>query len=62
MEPSGRNQWQPVANEQAPKTPETSQVASPLVVYESVEVVFRGGRGARAVGERGATAAGPGDS
>src|SRR6266508_875354 len=25
MKPSGRNQWQPVANEQAPKTPETSQ-------------------------------------
>lgn len=37
-------------------------VASPLVVYEPVEVVFRGCRGARAVGERGATAAGPGDS
>jgi hypothetical protein len=37
-------------------------VASPLVVYESDEVVFRGCRGARAVGERGATAAGPGDS
>src|SRR5438876_10294393 len=35
---------------------------SPLVVYEPVEVVFRGCRGARAVGERGATAAGPGDS
>src|SRR6266508_4380475 len=34
-------------------------VASPLVVYEPVEVVFRGCRGARAVGERGATAAGP---
>jgi hypothetical protein len=26
-------------------------------VYEPVEVVFRGGRGARAVGERGAAAA-----
>jgi hypothetical protein len=25
MEPSGRNRWQPVANEQAPKTPKTSQ-------------------------------------
>jgi hypothetical protein len=25
MEPSGRNQWQPVANAQAPKTAETSQ-------------------------------------
>ena len=25
MEPSGRNQWQPVANEQAPKTAKTSQ-------------------------------------
>jgi hypothetical protein len=25
MEPSGRNQWQPVANEQAPKTAQTSQ-------------------------------------
>jgi len=37
-------------------------VASPLVVYEPVEVSFRGCRGARAVGERGATAAGPGDS
>jgi hypothetical protein len=32
-------------------------VASPFVVYESVEVVFRGCRGARAVGERGAAAA-----
>src|SRR6266545_4349090 len=37
-------------------------VASRLVVYGLVEVVFRGCRGARAVGERGATAAGPGDS
>ena len=46
------------AQEQERSTP----VASPLVVYESVEVVFRGCRGARAVGERGATAAGPGDS
>ena len=33
-------------------------VASPLVVYEAVEVVFNGGRGARAVGERGAAAVG----
>jgi hypothetical protein len=39
-----------------------ARVASPLVVYEAVGVVFRGCRGARAVGERGATAAGPGDS
>jgi hypothetical protein len=39
-----------------------SLVASRLVVYGPVEVVFRGCRGARAVGERGATAAGPGDS
>src|SRR6266568_7002452 len=38
------------------------RVASPLVVYEPVEVVFRGGRGARAIGERGAAAAGAGDS
>jgi RNA polymerase sigma-70 factor (ECF subfamily) len=38
-------------------------VASPLVVYGPVEIVsFRGCRGVRAVGERGATAAGPGDS
>jgi hypothetical protein len=34
------------------------QVASRFVVYEPVEVVFRGCRGARAVGERGATADG----
>ena len=39
-----------------------ARVASPFVVYEPIEVVFRGCRGARAVGERGATAAGPGDS
>ena len=45
------------------RTPDQDpEVASPLVVYEPVEVVFRGCRGARAVGERGATAAGPGDS
>jgi hypothetical protein len=25
MEPSGRNQWQPVANRESPRTPETSQ-------------------------------------
>ena len=40
----------------------TVLVASPLVVYEPVEVVFRGRCGVRAVGERGAAAAGPGDS
>jgi len=28
MEPSGRNQWQPVANVQAPKTAETSQTVA----------------------------------
>jgi hypothetical protein len=33
-------------------------VASPLVVYEPVEVVLRRGRGVLAVGERGAAAAG----
>jgi len=37
-------------------TARSTAVASLLVVYEPVEVVFRGCRGARAVGERGATA------
>ena len=37
-----------------------ARVASPLVVYEPVEVVFRGCRGARAVGERGSDSRGSG--
>jgi hypothetical protein len=41
---------------------EGGSVASPLVVYELVEIVFRGGRGARAVGERDTRAADAGDS